>query len=144
MVMISEGRIKKLEKVLVNYPTLLSEFEIKEQIINAFKFEKPLTSIEIESENREKIVQFTVELKKFFFVGQIYFEPDSKEFGFSGLIFISRFKNLLDVAMNYAKKHNGLLDEFADLSGIFSGKSSKEVAEYCSKERLKKYNLIKY
>jgi len=73
-----------------------------------------------------------------------YFEPNSQEFAFSGLIFISRFKNLFDAAMNYANKHNGLLDEFADLSGILFGYSSKEVAEYCSEERLKKKKLLKY
>jgi len=35
MAMISERRIKKLKKVLENYPNLLSEFGIKEQIIKA-------------------------------------------------------------------------------------------------------------
>ena len=142
--MISEERIKKLEKVLANYPDILSEFGIKEQIIKAFKFEKPLTSIELEGENNEKVSQLMKELEKFFFTGHIYFEPDSQEFAFSGLIFISRFKNLFDVAMNYAKKHNGLLDEFADLSGILFGYSSKEVAEYCLEERLKKKEIVKY
>ena len=143
MVIINEERIKKLEKILANYPDILSEFEIKEQIIKAFKFEKPLTSIELEGENREKVAQLIEELENFFFTGHIYFEPDSQEFAFSGLIFISRFKNIFDAAMNYAKKHNGLLDEFADLSGILFGYSSKEVADYCSEERLKKFNLIK-
>ena len=141
--MISEERIKKLEKILANYPDILSEFEIKEQIIKTFKFEKPLTSIELEGENKEKVAQLMKELEKFFFTGRIYFEPNSREFGFSGLIFISRFKNLFDVVMKYANEHNGLLDEFADLSGILFGSSSKEVAEYCSKDRLKKFNLIK-
>ena len=56
---------------------------------------------------------------------------------------INRFKNLFEVAINYANKHKGLLDKFADLSGILYGYSPKEVAEYCSKERLKKFNLIK-
>jgi len=41
------------------------------------------------------------------------------------------------------QEHPKLLDEFADLSGILIGYSSKEVAKYCSKERLKKFNLIK-
>ena len=141
--MISEERIKKLEKVLAYYPDILSEFEIKDQIIKAFKFEKPLTSIEVDSEDNEKVIQFMKEMEDFFFVGHIYFEPNSREFGFSGLIFISRFKNLFDVAMKYANEHNGLLDEFADLSGILFGSSFKEVAEYCSKDRLKKFNLIK-
>jgi len=144
MVIISEEGIKKLEEVLANYPDILSEFEIKEHIIKAFKFEKPLTSIELEGENKEKVAQLMEELENFFFTGRIYFEPDSQEFAFSGLIFISRFKNLFDAAMNYANKHNGLLDEFADLSGILFGYSPKEVAEYCSEERLKKKELIKY
>jgi len=143
MGMISEERIRKLEKVLVNYSNILSEFEIKEQVLKAFKFQKPLTSIEVESEDNEKLVRFMKELEDFFFVGHVNFEYDSQEFGFSGLVLLSRFKNLFDVAFKYAKEHNGLLDEFADLSGIFAGKSPKEVAKYCSKERLKKYNLIK-
>ena len=143
MVIISEEGIKKLEKVLVNYPDILSEFGIKEQILKAFKFEKPLTSIELEGENKEKVAQLIEELENFFFIGHIYFEPDSQECAFSGLIFISRFKNLFDAAMKYAKKHNGLLDEFADLSGILFGYSVKEVAEYCSEERLRKYKLLK-
>lgn len=143
MVIINEERIKKLEKVLTNYPEILSEFGIKEHIIKAFKFEKPITSIEIESEDKEKVAQFMKEMENFFYVDHIYFEPDSQEFGFTGLIFVSRFKNLFDVAINYAKKHKGLLDEFADLSGILFGYSPLEVAEYCSEERLKKYQLIK-
>ena len=143
MILIKEERIKKLENVLANYPDILSEFEIKEQIIKAFKFEKPLTSIELEGENKEKVAQLMEELENFFFTGHIYFEPDSQESTFSGLIFISRFNNLFDAAMNYAKKHNGLLDEFADLSGILFGYSSKEVAEYCLEERLKKKELVK-
>jgi hypothetical protein len=143
MTVISKERIIKLEKVLANYSDMLSEFGIKEQTLKSFKFEKPLTSIEIDSENTEKVVQFMKELENFFFVGHIYFEPDSQEVGFSGLIFVSRFKNPFDVAMNYANKHNGLLDEFADLSGILFGYSSKDIANYCSKERLQKYNLIK-
>ena len=143
MVLIDEERIKTLEEVLANYPDILSEFGIKDHILKAYKFEKPITSIEIESENTEKVTQLMEELEDFFFVGHIYFEPDSREFGFSGLIFISRFKNLFDVVMKYANEHNGLLDEFADLSGILFGYSTKKVAEYCSEERLKKYNLMK-
>lgn len=45
--------------------------------------------------------------------------------------------------MTYANKYNGLLDEFADLSGILFGYPSKEGADYCLKESLKKYKLIK-
>jgi len=41
MVVASEERIKKLEKILVNYSNLLSEFGNKDQIVEAFKFQKP-------------------------------------------------------------------------------------------------------
>ena len=143
MIIVREERIKALEKVLANYPDLLSEFGIKDQILQAFKFKKPLTSIEIDTEDNEKVVQLMEELENYFFVDHVYFEPDSQVFVFSGIIFVSRFKNLFDIAMNYANEYNGLLDEFADLSGILCGISSEEVAEYCSKERLKKFNLIK-
>ncbi len=143
MVFVSKERVKKLEKILIIYSNLLSEFGIKDQIMEAFKFQKPLTSIEVDSEDSERVALFMKEMEHFFFVGHVYFEPDSQEFGFFGLIIISRFKNLFDVAITYAKKHNGLVDEFADLSGILYGYSPEEIAEYCSKERLKKYNLIK-
>ncbi len=142
--MISEEGIKKLEKVLANYPNIFSEFGIKEQIFKLYKFEKFLVSIEIYDEHTRKIVKFIKDLNEFFFIGHIYFNPESQiESKFSGLIFISRFKNIFDVAMNYANTHKGLLDEFADLSGILFGYSPKEVANYCSGERLKKYNLMK-
>ncbi len=68
---------------------------------------------------------------------------DQKDNKFSGLVFVSRLKNVIDVALIYANNHLGLLDEFADLSGILCGYSSKKVAEYCSKNRLKKFNLIR-
>ena len=143
MFIINEKRVKRLERILANYSDILSEFGIKEQIIKAYSFEKPLTSIEVYSEDNDRVEQFVKELENFFFVGRTYFEPDSQEFGFSGLIFISRFKNLLDVVLNYANDHNGLLDKFADLSGIIFGYSSEEVVKYCSQVRLKKSNLIK-
>jgi len=143
MSIINEERIKKLEKVLTNYPDILSEFGIKKQIIKTFKFEKPLASLELYDKNTQKVALFMEEMEDFFFVGNTYFESESQELGFSGLIFVSRFKNVFEVAKNYARKHKSLLDEFADLSGILFGKPPKEVAEYCSEERLKKFNLIK-
>ena len=141
--MINEARIKKLEKILANYPDILSEFGIREQVLKSFKFEKTLTSIEIEAGDKEKVTEFIEGLKDFFFVDQTSFESDSQDLGFSGLIIISRFKKVFDAAMSYVSKHNGLLDKFADLSGILFGYSCKAVVEYCSNERLRKYNLIK-
>jgi len=143
MFIINEKRIKRLERILANYSDIFSEIGIKDLIMKAFSFEKPLTCIEIYNEDNDRVEQFMKELENFFFVGRTYFEPDSQEFGFSGLIFISRFKNLLDVILSYTNDHNGFLDKFADLSGIMFGYSSEEVVKYCSQERLKKFNLIK-
>ena len=142
MVFISEERIIKLERILANYPDILSEYGIKELIVKTYKFEKPVTSIELYSKKTDKIAKFIEELEEFFFVAYVPF-PVSQNSEYSGLIFISRFRNLFDVAINYTKEHNGVLDEFADLSGILYGYSSKEIADYCSEERLKKYNLIR-
>jgi len=72
---------------------------VKSGLIKAFRFEKPLTSIEVDGEDNDRIRQFMKELENFFFIGRTYFEPDSQELGFSRLIFISRFKNLLDLKL---------------------------------------------
>lgn len=137
----SKERIKKLEKVLDDYRYIFTEGENREQIIRAFKSEKPVTSIEFCDIKAQVIKRFIEELKEFFLVGQVYFDPESPRTTFSGDVYVSRFKDLLNVMMYYAIKHNGMLDGFADLSGLLVGYSIKEVAQYCFKERL--YNLIK-
>ena len=142
MVIINEERIKKLKEILNKYPEMISDEEIGDSIIKTFRFEKPLVSIELYDRQTEKVLKFIEELEDFFFIGQIHF-PESQKSDFSGLIFISRFRNIFDVAIHYVNKHKGLLDEFADLSGILYGYTCKDVARYCSKERLKKFNLIK-
>ena len=86
---------------------------------------------------------FIEELEEFFFVGQVYFDPELPQSTFSGVVFVSLFKDMLDVMVYYANKHNGMLDAFAGFSGILFGYSSEEVTQYCSQERLKKFNLLK-
>lgn len=144
MVILSKEKLNNLEKLLVKYPDIITNDEIKDSIAKTFTFKKPLTSIELYDKKIEKVIDFIGELEGFFFVDYVYFYPKPPEGIFLGLIFISRFKNLFDVAIYYANKHKGLLDKFADLSGILFGYPSKEVAKYCSKERLKKFNLLKY
>lgn len=121
---------------------LSRKFEVKE-IMGAFKSKKPVTSIELYDIRAIMFEKFIEELKEFFFVGQVYFDPNSPRTKFSGDIFVSRSKDLLDVMAYHAKKHNGMSDGFADLSGVLFGKPIKEVAQYCSQEGLKKFNFIK-
>lgn len=90
-----------MEKVLDNYRDIFSEGEIKEQIIGAFKSEKPVTSIELYDVKTNILERFIEELEEFFFVGQVYFDPESPQSMFSGVAFVSRFKDLLDVMVYY-------------------------------------------
>ena len=78
-------------------------------------------------------------LEKFFFVAHVHVERHHSE----ELFLISRFKNLVDVAEAYAKDYNVFFDEYGDISGLLFGYSTSEIAEYCSQERLQKFNLIK-
>lgn len=142
MILINEDRINKLKNILANYPKIISDEESGDLILKVFTFEKPLTSIEFYNKDFPEVMKFIAELEEFFFTGHIKF-PKLKDPEFSGLIFISRFRNLFNIAINYANEYNGMLDEFADLSGILYGYSPEEIAEYCKKDRLKKFNLIK-
>lgn len=137
----SKERIKRLEKVLDDYRYIFTEGENREQIIRAFKSEKQVTSIELYDIETDVLKRVIEELKDFFLVGQVYFDPESSRTKFSGDVYVSRFKDLLDIMMYYANKHNGMLDGFADLTGLLVGYSLKEVARYCFKEGL--LNLIK-
>lgn len=143
MVFVSKVRVAKLDKVLDNYHDIFSEGEIREQLIGAFKSEKPITGIELYDLKTIILEKFIEELEEFFFVGQVYFDLESPQSTFSGVVFVSLFKDTLDVMAYYANKHNGMLDAFVDLSRILFGYSSEEVAQYYSQERLKKFNLIK-
>lgn len=141
----SPERIKELENILTSYrPDIISGYWVVEEIIRAYKSEKPVTSIELYDKKIKIISRLIEELKEFFMVGQVSFDPDPPKSTFSGDIYLSRFKNPFDVIMDYASKGNGLKESFADLSGfLVLGKPPKEVAQYCLKERMKKYNLIK-
>lgn len=142
MVFVSKERVAKLEDVLNNYLDVLNKSEIREQIIRAFRFENPATIFKLYDKKINKIVSFIRELEEFFYAGCVYFDPKPDESAFSGLIIISRFRNLFDVATYYANKHNGRLDRFPDLSHILSGKPLKDIAKYCSPERVKELENI--
>ena len=87
-----------MEKVLNNYLNILNKSEIRERIIKAFRFENPATIFILYDKMIKRIVNFIEELEEFFYAGCVYFDPKSRESAFSGLILISRFRNLFDVA----------------------------------------------
>ena len=52
--LVNETKMKHLEQILETYPDLLTDEKgINEQIIKAFTFERPLTSIELINKNSE-------------------------------------------------------------------------------------------
>jgi len=134
--------LKKLEQVLDNYTPLLDGiidqgYSLKELIIRTYKFEKPLSSLELNKKPRESVEDFITKLGSFFFVKAL--EPSSESDYFSGVIILSRFKNIIQVAIGYwyqARENKVGEDVYADIFGLLYGFSTKEIAKYCSKERL--------
>lgn len=140
----SQDRIKELEKVLGNYLDIFDDGGTIDQVLRAFKSEKPVTSIGLVSVSPNVVKKLIEQLEEFFFVGQGYSDPDLLEYAFSGDLFVSRFKNLLDILVFYSNKYRGVFARFADLAGfLLLGKPPKEIAQYCSQKRLKKHNFIK-
>ena len=136
--LISNEKVVRLEEVLTKYPDLLLNYKEGDVypdvlILETFKFEKPLTSIEIDDMKSKRALQFIEDLKEFFFVNYNLNE-----------IYISRFRTLCNVAIGKLGKRRKKVkfsDKFADLAGIFYGYSPKQIVQYCFKEGL--YHLIK-
>ena len=145
---VREERLKQLKEVLEGYSELLTkEGEIKDQMINAFIFKKPLTSIELFNEDSKVVHKFMEELESFFLVAHALYED-----GLGLEIFVSRNKDFLDTMKYHVSKNQkehggflsrGFLDEIADISGLLFGYSPQDVARHCLKELPKKYYLIK-
>ena len=138
---LDEKKIKELKVVLDNSSELFAEVGVGRLVMRAYKFQKPVTSFEIYNNNFERITQLIQNLEKFFFVKYM---PATKD---SGEIHISRFKFIFEEALKTLAKisENESLatDNYADLLGLYYGRDSYELAQYCSKKRMKTYNLIK-
>jgi len=139
---ISEERVRSLENVLDNYLDVFKEPKLKDQIIKSFSFKIPVAYIKLYDRKTEQRTKLIEALEDFFFVGEVYFYSEPKESKLFGVILVSRFKDLLDVALYYAKKHNGQLDRFSDLSHVLSGKPLEDIAKYCSPERIKELEKV--
>lgn len=133
--LIKEDRIKQLKSIIKNYPEISNEYEA---IIDAFKFKKPSTSIELYNKPIQRVLEIMKELERFFFVAHIHIRKNSED-----LIFISRCANTPMFAKESARRFKGFFDGYADISGLLTGYSSEEITNYCAKKRLRKYHLIK-
>ena len=109
MLDINNKKKERLIAILNVFPKIIGDSESKDGILKTFIFKKPLISIEIYDMSIEAIENFKEILKDYFFIEYVFFHPKSQNAKFSGLIFMSRFKNVLDVAISYAREHRGLL-----------------------------------
>ena len=139
--LISYEKVRQLEEVLAKYPDILLKYKERKYpdvypdvlILETFRLEKPLTSVEIDDLNSKRVLQFIEDLRNFFFVTYKRNE-----------IHISRFRTLCDVAIGKLGEKGEevrLSDRYADLAGLFYGYSLKQIVQYCFKREL--YHLIK-
>ncbi len=139
---ITNQSILELETFLNTHQHAFSDGGAQESVMKTFRREKPLSSIELHDAGPEFFTTLINELSKFFFVGHYCKEkPDSS--GLFDSIYLSRLKHVVDTAVDYAIKFKGNFDKYADIIGILFGYSTKEVAEYCSKERFDGLDLTK-
>jgi len=138
-----EKKAEVLESIIDEFPEHLFPPEIKNSIMQAYRFRKPLTSIEIDGVRDGMVNDFKRELDGFFLVECIEDEKKSETSLFSGNIFISRYKHVFDFAIKLFREYGGKLDQVADLFGILFGYPAEEVARYCLTERMSKLELIK-
>jgi parallel beta-helix repeat protein len=131
---------KKLIRIIETYSDLFSEGGIENLILKTYLFQKTFTSIEIFRNDHRRTEEFIDELREFFFVGYV---PYAKAPRNSGQVLISRFKHIFEVGLEYMKRCEGIHDFFSDLFGLLFEYSSREIAQYCSTERLKSLDLIK-
>ena len=99
---------------------------------------KPITSIDFTSKEPLQVRAFVEKLEKFFTISQGYRDHE---------IFVSHYKNLLDIITYYSNVHEGVFERFADLSGVLllnlKRHPPKDIAYYCFDEELKEYHFIK-
>ena len=91
----SQERIKELETILNyywDYHDIFDDGNAIRDILEAFKSEKPVTSLELTSKEPQVVKTFIDKLKEFFLVSQSH-----SDLGFIGEVFVSHYKNLLDV-----------------------------------------------
>lgn len=141
---VSEERVRRLEKVLDNDLDALKVPELKDQILRPFKFEVPVALIKLYDKKTERRTRLIEDLTEFFFVGEVYFYPklEPEESKLFGLILVSRFRYLLDVATYYAKKYKGQFDRVPSLSCVLFGTPFKEITVRPSRKRVRELKKV--
>jgi hypothetical protein len=141
-VLIDEKKINQLKEIISKNIKIFEDGYTKRDVLEAFKFGKPATSIEFENGDLEKIQSLAQELEEFFFVSQARMPPN-EEHGTLDFIFISRIEYLVEILKYFAEKFEGNYEAFAGVAGLLLRYTPKEIAQYCSTERMKDLKIIK-
>lgn len=143
----SRKQVSRLKAILNGFRDVFDDGYARRDILRAFRSRKLVTSIELANIDSEVLKRFKKELDKFFFVSQGYSELDFLECAFSGDIFVSHYKNLINEITYYSKDRVGVFDRFAGLAGVFLLDPIKypleKIAFYCFDKRRKKHHFIK-
>ncbi len=139
IVSIDKEQIEELKSVLDKYRYIFEDGNTSKFVLDTFKFERMGTSIDFEQvkeESMSKIYNLKKDLEEFFFVSL-------SRVDLMVSLFHSRFKNSNCAPVYFFEDLEGTFDEFADVMGSFVGYSPKEIAHFCSQERMQVYGLIK-
>jgi len=122
-----EERVRSLEILLDSFPDVVREPKERDQIMRSFKFKINAAFIKLFSKRTERREKFIEELGQFFFVGEAYFYLEPKDSKLFGMIIVSRFKDLFDVATYNAKKYKGQFEKVTDLLWILFDTPFKKI-----------------
>ena len=129
---VNKERVKRLKLLLISNSESLSPKE-KNNIVQAFRFKHYSAIIKLYDKKNDKRAEFVKKLEGFFFVGETYFYLGPKDSKIFGVIILSRFKNLLNIGIQNAKKYNGQFDKIPDLSWVLFHTQCKRA--YCPEEK---------
>jgi hypothetical protein len=142
--LINDSKIRRLNQILSKYKNIFKDGNTEREVLEAFKFEKPATSIEFRNGDSKKIQSLIDELEELFFVSHAYIPPDKERQTSQDVIFVSRIEYLDEILKYFTEKFEGNYDAFAGVAGLLLKYSPKEIAPYCTSERMKDLEIIKY
>lgn len=141
------SKLPDLERDLYEYEKLFKSLDFKaviSDVYGAYIGKKPVSSIDLSNVKLNDVVLFIDQMDAYFFV-EVLNVSESDEF-FAGTIYISRFKNIVKIALksvesNYFEWKKEGDRELADLDGLLHGKTPEEIYDYCVEQGL--LHLIK-
>lgn len=141
--LVDKERLKTLTQVIDKFADVYEDGFAKVDILKAFEFIKPATSIEFGKKETKRIRDLRDDLDTFFFVSHAYVPPYDDHPNPQNITFVSRIRHLVEILKYFTEKYKGNYEEFAGVVGLLLKYFPVEIAKYCSSERMKYYKIIK-